>query len=196
MAIHRNGITEYAGCVLAEHSHMWLDGMEEIHVDVWDKDAQDIKSIQVGYYGIDGTNLCGTSWELDVTQETARQVVRWLKNKAYKAIADGIAQYKREIRKGSQVEVIKGRKVPKGSKLTVFWVGERETYRSKMYDWMHETEEIAGCWDEQGQKVWIKKDYLKVIDNIKSPNAKERNKAIKAWVALHAREYNIRVKGV
>ena len=71
--------------------------------------------------------------------------------------------------------------------LEVFWVGEKETYKSRQYSWMHETEMIAGCYDENGNKVWIKAEYLKSIDQIKSPNAKERKKFIKAYIEKAAR---------
>ena len=34
---------------------------------------------------------------------------------------------------GDNVEVIKGRKIPKGTILKVFWIGERDTYKSGLH---------------------------------------------------------------
>ena len=98
-----------------------------------------------------------------------------------------------KVSKGRKVEVVKGRKVKKGTQLDVFWVGERETYKSRQYSWMHETEEVAGCYDEDGNKVWIKTEYLKPIDKLKAPNAKERKKFIKAYIKDRAARVNVKV---
>lgn len=69
---------------------------------------------------------------------------------------------------GDNVEVVKGRKVPKGAVLKVFWIGERETYRTRTLKrqgcrWANETETVAGCYNENGEKVWIKTDYCKYV---------------------------------
>lgn len=69
---------------------------------------------------------------------------------------------------GDNVEVIKGRKVPKGTVLKVFWIGERETYRTRTLKrqgcrWANETETVAGCYNENGEKVWIKSEYCKYV---------------------------------
>lgn len=189
MAIRYNGVETFVGAVLKEESHMWMDGMEDVYAVVWNEEKQTVESIQVGYFGIDGTNLLGKGWEIDATEETKRAVRRWLKRRSWKAFADSVIEYKQEIRKGTRAEVIRGRKVKKGTQLEVFWVGERETYMSRQYHWMNETERIAGCYDEDGNKVWIKAEYIKSIDDIKSPNAKERKKFIKAYVEKEARDY-------
>lgn len=69
---------------------------------------------------------------------------------------------------GDSVEVVKGRKIPKGTKLEVFWMGERPTYKTQQLRksgcrWANETEMIAGCYNENGEKVWIKTEYLKYL---------------------------------
>lgn len=56
---------------------------------------------------------------------------------------------------------------------------------------MHETERIAGCYNENGEKVWIKAEYLKVTDDIKSPNARERKKYINDYVAKKMDRYSL-----
>lgn len=190
MAIYRDGIESHKGAVLKVTSHMWMDGMEEETAWVWNMETHECDHIQVGYYGCDGRNLMGRSYaKVDATEEVKRDIRRTLKVHAREKFSISVKAYKTEVRKGSHAEVIRGRKVPKGTRLEVFWVGDKPTYRSLQYHWMNETERIAGCYGEDGNKVWIKADYLKVIDKIKSPNAKERKKFIKAYVESNAREY-------
>ena len=191
MAIYKNGEVLYSQCVMEETSHMWMDGMEDVYVYVWDNDTNTIKHIQVGYYGADGCNLMGIGWDIDISLENARKVVKYLKTLAYNEYCKSVIAYKNGVRKGSHVEVIRGRKIPKGTKLEVFWTGERPTYQARGCSWIHDTELIAGCWDESHDKVWIKCEYLKVLDDIKSPNAKERKQFINKWVANEARKYGI-----
>jgi len=182
MAVRFKNDISYVGAVLNIESRMWMDGMLEEIAVCWDAEQHDIKRINFGYYGIDGTNLAGGVAEIDATPETWRQVINYLKPSAVKAYVDGVIKFKNEIAVGTHVEVVKGRKVPKGTKLEVFWVGEKPTFRSRNYSWMNETETIAGCYDTDGNKVWIKAEYLKNVDPIQSPNAKERKKAIHAYI--------------
>lgn len=187
MSVYFGDVESYKGAVLAEESHMWMDGMEDVTAVVWDASSASIKRIQVGYYGIDGTNLAGGEAIIDATPETKHAVRKMLKSKAYAAFCDSVTEYKNSIHKGTNAEVIRGKKVKPGTILNVFWVGERPTYRSRSCPWMHETETIAGCHDAAGNKIWIKAEYLKNIDPLKSPNAKERRKFIKAYVERNAR---------
>ena len=53
---------------------------------------------------------------------------------------------------------------------------------------MHETELVAGCYDENNNKVWIRVEYLKPVDEVKSPNSKERKKFINAYVNKRAKD--------
>jgi len=59
-------------------------------------------------------------------------------------------------------------------------VGERPTYTG------YGTELIAGCKDKDGNKLWIKAEYLKNISPIKSPKTKERKKYIKWYIKKNA----------
>lgn len=70
---------------------------------------------------------------------------------------------------GDNVEVVKGRKIPKGTILNVFWIGERPTYKTKTLRnrgcrWANETEEVTGCYNKNGEKVWIKVDYCQYVE--------------------------------
>ena len=167
----------FVGKTIGELSHYWLDGMEEVFAYSWD--GEEIVSTQVGYFGCDGQNLCACSWKVDATKETMIAVRNWLLPQAEEAYRKAVEEEKLRIRKGRKAEVAKGKKVPKGTIVEVFWVGERETYLSKQYYWMHETEEVAGCYDEQGNKLWIKTEYLKNLSEVEEPTEEEH----KAWVA-------------
>ena len=185
MAVRFGDEITYTGAVLNIESKYWLDGMYEEWAVVWD--GEQIRRIPFGYYGIDGTNLAGGAAEIDATTETWREVLRHLRPGAYRAFADSVITYKNEVRKGSHAQVVRGRKVPKGTAVEVFWVGERPTFQSRKYSWLHETETVAGCYDSEGNKLWIKAEYLKPTDPIKSPNAKERRKFIKTYMDREAR---------
>lgn len=188
MAVIFDGVKSYEGAVLSIEDKMWADGMYEEWAVCWDSEKQEIKRISFGYYGIDGTNLAGGSAAVDATPETWRKVLRSFRQDANKAFCKSVTEYKRGIRKGIHAEVIRGKKVPKGTIVEVFWVGERPTFRSRNYSWMQETETVAGCYDENRNKFWIRADYLKSVDLIKSPGAKERRKFIQNYMQTKAKE--------
>ena len=138
------------------------------------------ESVNVGYYGADGRDFIGTRVEVEVSVEVARDIIRTLKSRAYKDFCRSVIEKKNSIEAGITAKVVRGRKIPKGTILNVFWVGDRPTYTG------YGTELIAGCKDENGNKVWIKAEYLKNISPLKSPNAKEREKYIKWYIKKNA----------
>lgn len=178
----KNGNISYVGAVIGSRTHYWLDGMVDEFAIVYDEETEEIKEVQVGYYGSDGYNFYETSFETDLTTENARKIIRAMKAAALVEFEHSVINEKKAIKKGRTAEVIRGRKIPKGTKLVIFWIGERPTYRSRQYAWMNETETIAGGYDEFGNKVWIKAEYLKNITEVKSPSAKERKKFVKSYV--------------
>ena len=183
MAIMKDGCVLYSGAVLGESEHMWMDGMLQTYADVWDMTEHRVRTITTGYYGSDGHNLHeNVDVVVEVDPEVARDIIRTRKEEALKDFCRSVQAYKAGIRKGTKAVVVRGRKVPKGSRLTVFWVGERPTWESRQYSWINEAEEIAGAYDETGRKVWVKTEYLKSLDPIKSPCAAERKKYIAAYV--------------
>lgn len=186
MAIRDKGNTTYEGCVIRIYDHYWLDGMLEVYAVVWDMDTHDTRTITVGYYGSDGCNLCGgIEAEVDLSEDVKRDILRTIKKDAPKVFERSVIQAKEAIQAGTRVEVVRGRKVKKGTILDVFWVGEKLTYRGMMCGF-EEYETLAGCHDMDGNKVWIRADYLKNIDPIKSPCASERKKFMKAYVRNRA----------
>lgn len=189
MAVRFENEVKFEGAVLRIHEHYWLDGMLEAWAVCWNMETHDTEQITFGYYGIDGSNLAGGTAKVDATAEVKRDVLRTLKRRAWKAFADSVTEYKNEVRAGRTVVVTRGKKVPKGTKLTVFWVGDRPTYMSRVRAYVNETERIAGCYTEDGEKVWVKTEYLQPTDVLKSPNAKERKRFMKDWVLRMANDW-------
>lgn len=182
MAIIEKGNKTYVGAVIGQRTHYWLDGMVDEYSIVYDKETNTIKEIQTGYIGGDGYNFMEMAAQIDLDAENARAALRVIKEEAKVEYAVSVAREKKAVKAGRQAEVIRGRKVKKGTILKVFWIGERPTYFAQRNPWSKETEMIAGCYDEAGNKVWIKAEYLKNITEIKSPSVRERNEFIKAYV--------------
>ena len=188
MSVRFGNEETFVGAVLKTYDHMWADGMLDVYAVVWNHETQKIEHIQTGYIAIEGSNLMGGSAKVDATRDTWREVIRYLKPSAYRAFADSVTKYKREIHVGTTARVVRGKKVPKGTVVKVFWIGEKPTFLAKRYEFVRETETICGCYDENGNKVWIKAEYLENIDPLKSPNAKERKKFIHNYIDERARE--------
>lgn len=181
MAVYMNGQETYKGAVIGEREHMWMDGMLEVFAVVWD-DEEGIKEIQTGYIGSDGRNFMEMSHHIDATPETLVKVRKYAKIKAAKKYAKQLAEKRGKIERGCKAEVVRGRKVKKGTYVEVFWVGEKETYQSRQYSWMHEYETIAGCHTENGETVWIKAEYLRRLDRPACPSSKDRKREISRLV--------------
>ena len=190
--IEKDGKKLYVGATIGEWSHMWMDGMEEVTAYSWD--GEKIVSTKVGYYGCDGQNLCRCSWTVDATKEVLKAVRDYLLPTAEEAYRKAVQDEKNAIRKGRGAVVVRGKKVPIGTKVSVFWVGERETYRSRQYSWMNETEEVAGCYDEEGNKLWIKTEYLKNLTEVPEPPEQERRDWIKGKLTQLFRNYGCVVR--
>ncbi len=174
--IKADGTALYQGAVLDTSEHYWMDGMVSEYAHVWDMENHQFESVNVGYYGADGRDFIGTKVEIEVSKEVARDIIRTLKRRAYEDFCRSVIEKKNSIEAGITAKVVRGRKIPKGTILNVFWVGERPTYNG------YGTELIAGCKDKEGNKVWIKAEYLKNITPLKSPKAAERKKYMKWYV--------------
>ena len=110
-----------------------------------------------------------------------------MKQSAYKDFCQSVTEKKNRVEAGITARVVRGRKIPKGTELEVFWVGERPTYTG------YGSEMIAGCKDKEGNKVWIKAEYLKNITPLKSPKAAERKKYMKWYVQSNAKHLVLQV---
>lgn len=180
MALVKNGVVSYAGAVIKIWERYWLDGMLSEYALVWDLEKHEYKTVDIGYYGSDGHDFIGIQAEVEVSTEVARDIIKTLKTRAWESFCKSVQAKKEKIEPGIQALVIRGRKIPKGTKLEVFWVGEKPTYTG------YGTELLAGCKDEAGNKLWIKAEYLKNITPLKSPTAFERKKYLKWYVEENA----------
>lgn len=178
--IKADGTIMYGGAVLEIWDRYWLDGMISEYARVWDVEKHEYKTVNIGYYGSDYHDFIGTQAEVEVSTEVARDIIRTLKTRAWRSFSESVRTKKEKIEPGIQALVIRGRKIPKGTELEVFWVGEKPAYTG------YDTEMIAGCKDADGNKVWIKAEYLKNITPIKSPVAAERKKYLKWYVKKNA----------
>lgn len=182
MAVIFGDKVTYVGAVYAEHEHFWLDGMLSVSAWAWDVERHETVSVETMYLGIDGTNLAGGSHTIDISRDVARDMIRTYKQKALRDFCRSVTEHKQTAHVGDVAIVTRGRKVKKGTELKAFWIGERPTYQAKQCSWIHDTETIAGCFDQDGNKVWIKAEYLVPKHTPKSPNAKERDRFVKAYI--------------
>ena len=185
MAVKFKDRVEYEGAVIGTKTQYHFDGMLDEYAIVWNMEKHTSNMVQFGYYGVDGYNFYDASCEVDLTTEVARDIIRTLKREAILAYCSSVQKNKNAIENGRVAEVIRGRKVKQGTILNIFWVGERPTYRSRMYSYINETEMVAGGYDSEGNKVWIKVEYLKNLTPVKSPSAAERKKFIDDYVLRH-----------
>lgn len=185
MSVKIEGKEKYIGAVIGTKAQYHYDGMTDEYAIVWDMEKHSMDLVHVGYYGSDGYNFVDATCNVDLSVEVARDIIRTFKSEALDAYADSVVAEKKAIRKDRMAEVVKGRKVKKGTILKIFWVGERPTYRSRMYSYINETELVAGGYDEDGNKIWIKADYLKNLTIIKSPVAAERKRFVDEYVKRH-----------
>ena len=162
-------------------THYWLDGMDEDIARYYDPETNTIEQKTVYYGGVDGQNLAGYSANVDFTEEMCRLYIHNNRQKANESFAAIMLTYKQKVRKGSNVEVIKGRKVKIGTKLNVFWIGKKPTYFASKNPWCDETFTLLGCHDSNNKTVWIDADYVKVIDHINNPNAKVRKRIMNSY---------------
>ena len=176
---YNNNTESFEGAVIKLEGHYWMDGMTQRWAICWDIENHCTRQITYDYNGLDCRNLCNMDADVDLNTETARDIIRTIKVDALVSLGEHIKKESARIRKGDTAKVIRGRKVKKGTTLNVFWVGEKETYLSKQYSWMHETEEIAGAYTEDGQKVWIKTEYLQRLTKDTPMTKKERKEYIK-----------------
>lgn len=172
MAVYSNIYGEitnhYEGCVLKVWEHNMYDDSDFLAL-VWNDEEQKVEQIMYD------TTRCGGSGraEVDVTLETAIKVYKYYKNLTLLNVPAMIRSQRNKVDKGREVEVIKGRKVKKGTSGKVFWIGD--VYNQ--YNYSYETR--VGFITQQNEKVFVPISYVKTIDGHKVKlSSKERKKAI------------------
>ncbi len=142
----------YTGCVLDKYEHNGYED-SDFYAICWDEERQ--KVVEVEY----DTTRCGGSGyaEIDATEETLRSVYRFYKRMG-RCLFDGRTneEQAKKVQKGDNVRVVRGRKIPKGSTGSVFWVGTRYNYYS------HENEERVGV-EIDGDRQFLPLEYVEVV---------------------------------
>jgi hypothetical protein len=143
---------EYVGCVLDtyEHNGPWDSDWYAI---CWDDERQ--KVVHIEY---DTTRAGGGGYaDVDATHETLLKVYRHYKKEAA-SLFDEVEnqQQAKKVMKGDAVLVIRGRKVKKGTKGNVFWVGNTFNYYSGR------TEKRVGI-EVGGERLFLPLEYVEVI---------------------------------
>lgn len=172
MSIIVDGAELYNGYVIEKVKHTWLDGMTSVYAVVYDKDEKKIKKEQIDYYGSDFCSLYkNCKCDVDLTPENAREIIRNLRNEILNAYNDSL----KVVKVNDYVEVVRGRKVVKGTKGFVFWKGE------KINKYNGNNELICGLKnsinDKSEKPVWIKAEYLLRLEPAMSSQKKRKTYA-------------------
>lgn len=144
---------QYAGCVLNTYERNGYDD-SDFYAVCWDREKQRI--VEVEY----DTTRCGGGGyaKIDATEEVLREVYRHYKKMATdyfdKTYNEKLA---RMVRKGDTVEVVRGRKIPKGTVGKVFWTW------TKYNPYSYEDEDRVGIEREDGSRFFVRLDYVSVI---------------------------------
>lgn len=153
-------VVSHVGCVLHTAHQSWYDDWDELVV-VWNPDTKKPESVIV-YSTRFGTG--DTSFTIDATDEVLAEYNAYLRELKYNKLKSEAYEYAHKIRKGSEVVVVKGRKVKHGTKGLVFWEGTKRFGYSVV-----RTLGIAvnGEKDEHGkfkEVVWVSADNCEVAD--------------------------------
>jgi len=143
---------EYEGCVLGTREVNGYDD-SDWYADCWDWQKGEIVSINY-----DTTRAAGGGWaEVDATPEAACAAYRWCYDNCRSAFDKHVnPEQAKKVRKGDSVKVVRGRKIPKGSKGVAFWVGTRYNIYSQ------KNEDRVGL-EINGEHVFLPLEYVEVL---------------------------------
>lgn len=173
---------QYEGCVLDTYEHNGYHD-SDFYAVCWDQKKKTIVDIEY-----DTTRCGGGGWaKVDATDEIIREAYRW-----YKTIGRGIfdkeenPRQAKVIRKGDTVKVIRGRKIPKNTVGTIFWLGK--TYNG----YSHREEERVGIELAEGNRVFLPLEYVELVGwEGRLLHGKERKKKIRNF-AIRSMPYRYR----
>lgn len=149
------GTTEesYVGCVIDTYERNGYED-SDFYAVCWDEDRQ-----QVVHVEYDTTRCaCNGYAKIDASEEVIRKVFRFYFNQAREEFdRRGNEAQAKKVHKGDTIMVIRGRKTPKGTVGTCFWVGESLNRYTFKY------EQRVGI-EFDGNKVFLPLEYVEVMD--------------------------------
>jgi hypothetical protein len=154
MIKHKDGSITHVGQVLGV-SEYWNSSMDIMSYSarVWEEGT--VKTIPV--YD-DYSNPEGAKIVVDATEEVKIAYMEWLERNRIRREAEEAALEAAIPRVGKTVEVIKGRKVAKGTTGKVFWKGI-DKFKTNRWATVYR----LGVKTEQGETIWIAEDNVKVV---------------------------------
>lgn len=148
----------YEGAVLSTGERNGYDD-SDFYADVWDEASGSIKRID--YATTRGwTYLNGAA--VDATPEVIEKANAYARARALDALKAAAAEDARTVAKGKRVKVVKGRKVPKGTEGTVFWMGKGRAYSYSQAKWG--VPDRVGFKGDDGVTYWTAASNLEVTD--------------------------------
>lgn len=169
-SIYGKSDIQYEGCVINTFERNGYED-SDFYAECWDREKQEV--VQIEY---DSTRCGGGGYaKIDATKETILEVYRYYKKNATYYF-DNVYNEKNAklVRKGDLVEVVRGRKIPKGTVGKVFWIGTR--FNSYNY----QDEQRVGIEVEDGTRLFLPLDYVTVIGwEDRLIHGKERKKMIR-----------------
>jgi hypothetical protein len=144
----------FEGAVLSTFERNFHDDSDFVAA-VWDAEAGRIREIE--YASTRGwTYLNGAT--VDATAEVVEAASEWLKDKVSVLALERANLAEREVKVGKTVQVVKGRKVAKGTEGVVFWVGP-DRYKSSRWG----TSYRVGFTTADGEKVFTAMTNVEVV---------------------------------
>ena len=154
MIRHKDGSVTHVGNVLGV-STTWYDSMSitSYYARVWEEGT--VKTVHV--YD-DHSDRKGAEIVVDATEEVKTEYMEWVVSSRVRKEAEDAAAEALIPRVGRVVEVVKGRKVPKGTTGKVFWKG---VDKFKTNRWS--TAYRLGLTTETGETVWVAESNVRVV---------------------------------
>lgn len=168
--IYGNCEPEYIGCVLDTYERNGYDDSDWYAI-CWDECEG--KVVEVNY---DTTRAAGGGWaKIDATEETLRKAYRYYFDLCRLEFDKRWNELQaKDVKVGDDLQVIRGRKVPKGTVGKCFWKGTRYNQYSFKY------EERVGL-DIDGDRVFLPAEYVEVIGwQSRLIKGKERKRRIRS----------------
>lgn len=113
----------YKGCVIADRERNFRDD-SDFYVLVWNEEKGEVTTVEYATtrYGGGGTAT------VDITPENKAKADAWAYKLLRRTVWDDYMNELAKPKKGDIVTVVKGRKVPKGTRGRLFWIGEKRVY--------------------------------------------------------------------